>query len=111
MGKVTAHSATNLDESISTVGGGILLLKMIDLSQTPEELGAALGILRDSIRDSWAASEEMERIRECSQSRNSFLGGFELLAAILRPKMPNIMDAACAKIILSILGVNMDKPA
>lgn len=55
---------TSLDESVSAVGGGVVLLKMIDLSQTKEELATTLGILRDTIKDSWKASEEMERIRE-----------------------------------------------
>ena len=40
------------------------MLKLVDLSQTPEELASALSILRDLIKDSWRASEEMERIRE-----------------------------------------------
>jgi hypothetical protein len=37
-------------------------------------------------------------------------GGFELLAALLRPKMPLLVDIACTKIILHMLGINMDKP-
>jgi hypothetical protein len=37
--------------------------------------------------------------------------GFEILAALLRPKMPLIVDTACTKIILHMLGINMDKPA
>lgn len=36
--------------------------------------------------------------------------GFDLLAAILRPKMPQLVDVACAKIILSMLGIHVDKP-
>jgi len=39
---------------------------MIDLAQTSNELAAALNILRDLIKDSWKASEEMERIRRSS---------------------------------------------
>jgi hypothetical protein len=46
------------------VGGGAVILKLVDLSQTSEELASALSILRDLIKDSWRASEEMERIRE-----------------------------------------------
>ena len=33
-----------------------------------------------------------------------------MLAAILRPKMPSLLDVACAKVVLSMLGINMDKP-
>lgn len=36
--------------------------------------------------------------------------GFDLLAAILRPKMPQLVDVACAKVILSMLGIHVDKP-
>ncbi|EIW67561.1 hypothetical protein TREMEDRAFT_33244 [Tremella mesenterica DSM 1558] len=89
-----------LDEAVGMVGGGIVVLKMIDMAQNSEELADSLGILRDMIRSSWAASEEMERIH-----------GFELLAALLRPKMLNMVDVQCTKIILSMLGINMDRPA
>ena len=64
VGNVETHAMTSLDESVSAVGGGVVLLKMIDLSQTKEELATTLAILRDTIKDSWKASEEMERIRE-----------------------------------------------
>lgn len=38
------------------------------------------------------------------------IGGFDLLAAILKPKMSSIMDGECARIVLSILGINLEKP-
>jgi hypothetical protein len=63
-GDVHAFSPCHLDDSVEAVGGGAVILKLIDLSQTSEELANALGILRDTIKDSWKASEEMERIRE-----------------------------------------------
>jgi hypothetical protein len=53
-----------LDETVSVVGGGTVILKLIDLCRTPEELRTGLGMLRDLIKDNWAASEEMERIRQ-----------------------------------------------
>ncbi len=37
---------------------------MVDMAETPEELFNTLSILRDLLKDSWQASEEMERIRE-----------------------------------------------
>ena len=66
VGNVEPHGGTALDESISCVGGGTVILKMIDLSSTSEELATTLGILRDMVKESWSASEEMERIREFS---------------------------------------------
>ena len=50
---------------------------------------------------------------DCRQTHGQSLmysGGFELLAALLRPKMPLLVDIACTKIILHMLGINMDKP-
>nr|XP_018262052.1 uncharacterized protein I303_05067 [Kwoniella dejecticola CBS 10117]OBR84210.1 hypothetical protein I303_05067 [Kwoniella dejecticola CBS 10117] len=100
VGNISPFSATSLDESTSAVGGGLVLLKLVDLSKTKEELVTTLGMFKDLIKDSWSASEEMERIH-----------GFDLLAAILRPKMSQLFDEQCAKILLSMLGINMDKPA
>ncbi|WVF68754.1 hypothetical protein IAT40_003526 [Kwoniella sp. CBS 6097] len=98
-GNVRPFTASSLDESTTAVGGGLVILKLVDLSRTKEELISTLGMLRDMIKDSWSASEEMERIH-----------GFELLAAILRPKMSQLFDEQCARILLSMLGINMDKP-
>lgn len=64
VGDLLCFRTINLDDSVSTVGGGTVLLKMIDMAQTSEELATTLGILKDMLRDSWSASEEMERIRE-----------------------------------------------
>jgi len=64
VGDVDTHTAMSLDESVACVGGGTVILKMIDLSSTTEELVVGLGLLRDMIRDCWSASEEMERIRK-----------------------------------------------
>ena len=63
-GDIYAFSPIPLDDSVEAVGGGAVALKLVDLSQTPEELASALSILRDLIKDSWRASEEMERIRK-----------------------------------------------
>ena len=63
-GDVHAFSPCHLDDSVEAVGGGAVILKLIDMSQTSEELASTLAILRDMIKDSWRASEEMERIRE-----------------------------------------------
>lgn len=63
-GDIHAFSPISLDDSVEAVGGGAVALKLVDLSQTPEELASSLSILRDLIKDSWRASEEMERIRQ-----------------------------------------------
>ncbi|ADV25860.1 hypothetical protein I305_04819 [Cryptococcus gattii E566] len=99
LGNVQPFKSISLDESVQAVGGGLVMLKMIAISQTKEELLATLSILRDAIKDSWSTSEEMERIH-----------GFDLLAAILRPKAAMFLDEACTKTIMAMLGINMDKP-
>lgn len=98
-GSVESFAWHGMDDSVSCVGGGAVILRLIDMAKTSEELATTLGILRDMLKGSWSASEEIERIR-----------GFDLLAAILRPKMVNIVDVHCTKIILAMLGINMDKP-
>jgi hypothetical protein len=69
-GDVHAFSPRHVDDSVSAVGGGAVILKLVDLSQTGEELAGSLSILKDLIKDSWRASEEMERIRELSSGRS-----------------------------------------
>ena len=99
VGHVDPYCGIMLDETVAAVGGGTVILKLIDLCRSSDELRTGLGILRDLIKDNWAASEEMERIH-----------GFELLSAILRPKMPQLVDITCATIILTILGIDPEKP-
>lgn len=116
LGNVQPFKSINLDESVQAVGGGPVMLKMIAISQTKEELLATLSILRDAIKDSWSTSEEMERIRKFDPSSRRFTketldaDGFDLLAAILRPKAAMFLDEACTKTIMAMLGINMDKP-
>nr|ODN91829.1 hypothetical protein L203_01081 [Cryptococcus depauperatus CBS 7841] len=98
-GNVRPFKTIGLDESVQAVGGGLVLLNIVSMSQTREELFSALSILKDAIRDNWSASEEMERIQ-----------GFDLLAAILRPKAAKLLDETCTKVVLAMLGINMDKP-
>lgn len=64
VGSVFPYAAPDLDATISSVGGGVVALKLVDLASDAGELRVALGVLWDMLRYSWAASEEMERIRE-----------------------------------------------
>lgn len=91
-------STVDLDIGITTVGGAVVALKMIDIARTPEELAKTVQVLHDMTRDSWQTSEEMERIH-----------GYELLAAILRPKM-KLVNMDCARTLLLIVGVDERKP-
>ena len=97
-GSVESYACHDMDHAVSAAGGGAAVLRMIDMARSSDELAITLGILRDMLKGSWAASEEIERIR-----------GYDLLAAILRPKMVNLVDIHCTKIILGMLGINMDR--
>ncbi|GMK59712.1 hypothetical protein CspeluHIS016_0803180 [Cutaneotrichosporon spelunceum] len=99
-GSTFPYAVEDMDVVVGSVGGGVLVLKLVDMANTPEELRTALGVLWDMLRYSWSASEEMERIR-----------GYDLLAAILRPKMREMVDTACAESILAFLGVDVHDPA
>jgi hypothetical protein len=70
VGSVMDFKSISLDNSVSTVGGGVVILKIIDMAQTSEELAHTLGVLGDMLKDSWSASEEMERIRKWSYSHD-----------------------------------------
>lgn len=117
MGRIEPFAQSNLDETTSAVGGGTVLLKMVDMARTTAELTACLGMLRDMIKDNWAASEEMERIRQSAltgffhinDQLTDVIDGFDLLAAIIKPKMAQIVDVECARILLSMTGVDMSE--
>lgn len=89
VGDIYFYASHGLDESTQSVGGGTIVLKIIDMAATSEELASGLTILRDMIRDSWTASEEMERIREYCLS--DWRQGWTLTACRrLRPSCHNI---------------------
>lgn len=96
-GAVFPFSTVDLDVGITTVGGAVVALKMIDIARTSQELAQTVQILYDMTKDCWQTSEEMERIH-----------GYELLAAILRPKM-KLVTVECARTLLLICGVDYSK--
>lgn len=63
-GAIEPHQSVNLDEGLEAVGGATVVLKMLDMARTTEEVQAVLSIIRDMTRKGWQASEEMERIRK-----------------------------------------------
>ncbi|BEI85638.1 hypothetical protein CcaverHIS002_0510390 [Cutaneotrichosporon cavernicola] len=100
VGSIFPYAMSDMDVVAGSAGGGVLVLKLVDLASTPDELRTTLGVLWDMLRYSWAASEEMERIR-----------GYDLLAAILRPKMGALVDTQCAEGILAFLGIDINDPS
>ncbi len=88
-----------LDNAMSIVGGPVVALRMIELSSTSKELLQSVLILWEGLRESWSASEDMERMR-----------GYDLLAGLLKLKMRRLVDVPVANAIFSTLGIASEKP-
>lgn len=70
----------------------------------------------DGLRNSWQNSEDMERLREffflvsfLPRLRGSMLGGYEILADILRKKSHHI-NLTSYEILFEFLGINARTP-
>jgi hypothetical protein len=67
-GDVFHSSIICADTALSVVGGPAVALKLIQLSRTSAELALTLSILFDSIKESWSASEDMEKMRKAAHN-------------------------------------------
>lgn len=54
------------DQAMLTVGGPTVALKLVEMSRSAEELQCAISILCDSVKESWQASDDMEKSRQFS---------------------------------------------
>lgn len=67
-GKLTGDIFTTrplcMDQAMLTVGGPTIALKLVDMSRSAEELQCAVSILCDCVKESWQASDDMEKSRE-----------------------------------------------
>lgn len=86
VGNAETYTASDLDATISPAGGSVVVLKLVDLSHTTEELSTTLTILAEMLKYGWKASEEMERIRELqARSTNGQMGSnCSLLSCVQR---------------------------
>ncbi|GHJ86512.1 hypothetical protein NliqN6_2914 [Naganishia liquefaciens] len=98
-GDISAHTPLFLDEAMFIAGGPAIALKIVELASTPEELLSAISLLVESVRESWKASEEIERMR-----------GYDILAGLLRLKLQDCMTVPVFKTLYQFLGINFDKP-
>lgn len=98
-GDLFFFSPCSLDMAISSAGGPLVGLMLVNMAGDSSELAASLSILCDTFKESWAASEEMERMH-----------GFDILAGLLRAKMEDMMSVHAFKTLFSSLGISMDKP-
>lgn len=98
-GQILAFQPICLDQAIMAASGPLLGLKLVEMSSTASELASAVSILWETLKESWSASEEMERMH-----------GFDILAGLLRTKLPDMMSEQVFKILFSALGINVERP-
>ncbi|CAM0141774.1 unnamed protein product [Umbelopsis sp. WA50703] len=65
----------SVDNTLWKIGGFASVLKLVEVSDTPNALYKSIGILFEAIRCSWRNSEDMERLH-----------GYEILAHLLKQK-------------------------
>ncbi|KAF9449865.1 beach-domain-containing protein [Macrolepiota fuliginosa MF-IS2] len=97
-GDVYVVKAACFDNALWTIGGAAVVLRLVQLAQSPHELSRALSILTDGLRNNWQNSEDMERLR-----------GYEILADVLRRKS-QIINLTSFEVIFEFLGINPRTP-
>lgn len=63
-GDLSTYNPLCLDEAMFVVGGPAVALKIVELASSSDELLSAISLLIESVRESWKASEEIERMRK-----------------------------------------------
>lgn len=96
------HRYTQADRSLSDIRG---------TSDGPGNVeGSDQGQLGGKRGDGEDSSVMLFPLHCWAQTAGLPIDGFELLSAILRPKMPQLVDTTGAGIILSILGIDLTSP-
>jgi hypothetical protein len=93
-GDVIPCSGYCLDLAVWRMGGAALPLRLVALARSTHELSRALGVLAESLRNSWANSEDMERMR-----------GYDVLSRVLRDKA-GLVNVTSFEIMFEMLGLN-----
>jgi hypothetical protein len=97
-GDVVLAAGFCLDLAVWRLGGAAVPLRLVVLARTGHELSRALGVLAESVRNSWANAEDMERIR-----------GYEILAHVLREKAA-LVNVTAFETLFEALGMNFRHP-
>ncbi|CEG78631.1 hypothetical protein RMATCC62417_13208 [Rhizopus microsporus] len=98
IGELIVAYPLGLDESICKIGGCAVALKLIECSQTAQNLCKATAFLFETIRYSWRNSADMERCH-----------GYEILAYILKQKR-DIITLELLELLLVFIGKNAQQP-
>ncbi|ORE05463.1 hypothetical protein BCV72DRAFT_250593 [Rhizopus microsporus var. microsporus] len=98
IGELIVAYPLGLDESICKIGGCAVALKLIEYSQTAQNLCKATAFLFETIRYSWRNSADMERCH-----------GYEILAYILKQKR-DIITLELLELLLVFIGKNAQQP-
>lgn len=97
-GDVFLVKATTFDSTVWNLGGAAIALRLLHLAKTSHELSRSLSIAADILRNQWANSEDMERLR-----------GYEVLADILRHKC-QLINLTGFETIFEVMGLNFRAP-
>ncbi|KZT37329.1 beach-domain-containing protein [Sistotremastrum suecicum HHB10207 ss-3] len=83
-----------LDDSIWEIGGPVITLRLVEISENSRDLLNSLVLFTQTIQTSWKNSEEVENIH-----------GYEILAKLLRPKVA-LIDMAIFYTLFEFFGIN-----
>ncbi|GJJ12773.1 hypothetical protein Clacol_007018 [Clathrus columnatus] len=97
-GDIMTYRPQCLDVGMWEIGGAGILLRIVEIANTPRTLCSALTILSEALKTSWLNSEDMERIR-----------GYEILAGILRSKS-QLIHMPAFEILFEFFGLDFKKP-
>ncbi|KIO27820.1 hypothetical protein M407DRAFT_72594 [Tulasnella calospora MUT 4182] len=94
VGSAAVIKLTSLHAAVWDFGGAAVLLRLVELASTEQELANALSVLVDGLNASWQNSDDMER-----------LNGYTILMSILRSKT-QLISLDVFHILLEFLGVD-----
>ncbi|KAG6889353.1 hypothetical protein C0992_005581 [Termitomyces sp. T32_za158] len=110
-GDVFVVKVACLDAALWKIGGAAVVLRLVQVAHTQHELSRALGVLSDGLRNSWQNSEDMEKLREpypgfdLSSLTSFYVGGYEILADLLRSKA-ELINVTGFETLFEFLGMN-----
>lgn len=98
-GQPAVARLNSLDVEVWKINGMVVLLKLVELATTPQQLTKAIQIFTSIIQDSYRNAEEASRSRK-----------YELLGHLLRQKV-NLLTTECCESIFTLIGFNFGQPS
>ncbi|KAG8952301.1 hypothetical protein FRC04_004729 [Tulasnella sp. 424] len=112
IGSTRVIKLTSLHAAAWDFGGAAVLLRLVELASTEQELVDALSVLADGLNASWQSSDDMERMGKYGnfqqykpESSPKTRDGYTTLMAILRSKV-QLVNMDVFHVLLEFLGVD-----